>query len=305
MIDPEAATQNLEDLAKLNQIGRYGFFEALDYTPARVPRGHQFATVRSFMSHHQGMSFLSLAYLLLNQPMQRRFLNDPELRAADLLLHERVPKAAPVFPHAAEVAGARRSGEGDDNMRMFNSPNTPWPELHLLSNGRYHVMVTAAGGGYSRWRDLSVTRWREDPTRDNWGSFIYLRDITSGDYWSATHQPTLQSARSYEALFPQARAEFRRRDGDVESYCEIAVSPEDDIELRRLTLPNRGRTRKTIEVTTFAEVVLAPQVPDAQHAAFSNLFIQTELLRPRSAVLCTRRARSARSVPTVDSVETQ
>ncbi|CAN5477618.1 glucoamylase family protein [soil metagenome] len=297
MIEAESATKNLETLADLGQIGAYGFYEALDYTPSRVPRGHQFATVRSFMSHHQGMSLLSLAYLLLGQPMQRRFEADPQLRAADLLLQERVPKAAPVFPHAAEVAGARRTGEGDAGLRVFTSPHTPWPEAHLLSNGRYHVMVTAAGGGYSRWRDLAVTRWREDSTRDCWGSFVYLRDITTGDSWSTTHQPTLKSARTYEAIFPQARAEFRRRDSEIESYCEIAVSPEDDIELRRLTLTNRGRTRTTIEVTTFAEVVLAPPSSDAQHQAFSNLFVQTELLKARSAVICTRRARSASEKP--------
>ncbi len=297
MVEPEAACENLQEIASLGQLGRYGFYEAMDFTASRVPRGQTFATVRSFMSHHEGMTLLSLEYLLLDRPMQRRFDADPMLKANDLLLQERVPKVTPVYPHASEVAGARRGAAVDSLLRIFTTPQTAWPEVHLLSNGRYNVMISAAGGGYSRWRDLAVTRWREDPTRDCFGSFIYLRDLDNGDFWSAAHQPTLQSPRSYEAIFPQGRAEFRRIDGDIESHCEVAVSPEDDIELRRLTLTNRGRERKTIEITTYAEVVLAPAAADAAHAAFSNLFVQTELVKNRSAILCTRRPRSAEEKP--------
>lgn len=308
MVDPSESCRNLKRLAELGLIGDFGFYEAIDFTPARVPRGQQFATVRSFMAHHEGMSLLSLAYLLLDRPMQKRFVSDPALKATELLLQERIPKAAPVFPHAAEVASARRpGGEGDMTLRLFTTPNTPAPEVHLLSNGRYHVMVTAAGSGYSRWRDLAVTRWREDPTRDSSGTFVYLRDVSgsnasggasaSGEVWSATHQPTLRAARRYEAIFPQARAEFRRVDHDIESYTEIAVSPEDDIELRRVTLTNRGRTKRVIEVTTYAEVVLAPPAADAAHQAFSNLFVQTQIVRNRGAILCTRRPRSASERP--------
>ncbi len=329
MVDPEESVRNLHRLARNGLIGSYGFYEAVDYTSARVPRGKEFATVRSFMVHHEGMSLLSLAYLLLDRPMQKRFDADPILRATDLLLHERVPKVAPVFPHAGEVAGARRhSSELNPTLRVFHTPHTPAPEVHLLSNGRYQVMVTAAGGGYSRWRDLAVTRWREDATRDNWGSFVYLRDVTApvvgpvnaaaaavgavlpavllapassatppGEAWAVTYQPTMRNTRRYEAIFPQARAEFRCVENEIESYTEIAVSPEDDIELRRVVITNRSRTRRVIEVTTYAEVVLAPATADAAHATFSNLFVQTQLVRNRGAILCTRRPRSAGEKP--------
>ena len=167
------------------------------------------------------------------------------------------------------------------------------PEVQLLSNGRYHVMVTNAGGGYSRWKDLAVTRWREDGTCDNWGTFCYLRDAASGEFWSTAYQPTLKRPESYEAIFSEARAEFRRRDHDFDTHTEIAVSPEDDIELRRVRITNRSRTRRTIEVTSYAEVVLASPAADALHPAFSNLFVQTEIVRERQAILCTRRPRSA------------
>jgi len=299
MVEPEAACRNLERMASEGYEGAYGFYEAIDYTPSRLPRGAAHAIVRQFMAHHQGMSLLSLGYLLLDRPMQRRFEADPMLRADDLLLQERIPRtSAPLFPHVAE-AGATRTATATDEraMRVFSDPGGATPEVTLLSNGRYHTVVTHAGGGYSRWRDLQVTRWREDPTRDCWGSFCYLRDLDSGATWSTGWQPTLTHTTRYQAVFTQARAEFRRRDARIDTHTEISVSPEDDVELRRITLTNRSDVTRTIEVTSYAEVVLAPQGQDLAHPAFSNLFVQTELVRSRQAILCTRRPRSAGERP--------
>jgi len=299
MVAPEPACRNLQRLAAEGRAGAYGFYEAVDYTPSRLPRGVTSVTVRQFMAHHQGMSLLALAYVLLDRPMQRRFEADPMLRAADLLLQERVPKAcAPVFPHVAETRATRAiSAEQDGTMRVFTDPSGPVPEVNLLSNGCYHVAVTSAGGGYSRWRDLAVTRWREDPTRDCWGSFCYLRNLETGAFWSTAWQPTLKPAKRYEAIFTQGRAEFRRRDQRINTHTEISVSPEDDIELRRITITNRNDAPRLIEVTSYAEVVLAPQAHDLTHPAFSNLFVQTEIVRHRQAILCTRRPRSADERP--------
>ncbi len=299
MVAPEAACRNLERLNAEGQQGAYGFYEAVDYTPSRLPPGAESVTVRQFMAHHKGMSLLALAYVLLGKPMQRRFLADPMLRAADLLLQERVPKAtAPVYPHATEASATRlASPEETGSMRVFTDPNSAAVEAHLLSNGSYHVAVTSAGGGYSRWRDLAVTRWREDATRDSYGSFCYLRDVDSGALWSNAWQPTTKPTKAYEAIFTQARAEFRRIDNQIETYTQISVSPEDDIELRRVTLTNRSEALRKIEITSYAEVVLAPQAQDDAHPAFSNLFVQTELVRGRQAIYCTRRPRSAEERP--------
>ncbi len=216
MVAPEEACRNLQRLAAEGFIGKFGFFEAIDYTPARQRRGQSSALVRSFMAHHQGMSLLALAYLLLDRPMQRRFESDRLFQAVMLLLQERVPKATALFSHTAQLSDVRAASVAAETpIRVFTSPDTPIPEVQLLSNGRYHVMVTNAGGGYSRWKDLAVTRWREDGTRDNWGSFCYVRELgggASGEAWSTAHQPTLKRAESYEAIFSEGRAEFRRRD---------------------------------------------------------------------------------------------
>jgi cyclic beta-1,2-glucan synthetase len=295
MVAPEAACRNLQRLATSGLATRYGFFEAIDYTPSRLPRGQASAVVRSFMAHHQGMSLLSLAYLLLDRPMQQRFASAPLFQATALLLQERIPKTPSFYlRNTGEITDIRTSATGQEaQVRVFESPNTPHPEVQLLSNGRYHVMVTNAGGGYSRWKDLAVTRWREDTTRDAWGQFCYLRDPASGEVWSNAYQPTLAQPDSYEAIFSEGRAEFRRRDHEIETYTEIVVSPEDDIELHRVRLTNRSRTRRVIEVTSYAEVVLAPPAADTLHPAFSNLFVQTEILHPQPAILCTRRPRSS------------
>jgi cyclic beta-1,2-glucan synthetase len=293
MVAPEEACANLQRLAAEGVAQRYGYYEAVDYTAARLPRGQQSVVVRSVMAHHAGMSLLALVYVLLDRPMQRRFESDPLVKATTLLLHERIPKTAASYRHTDDFADYRSAtDEGASPVRVITHADVPVPEVQLLSNGHYHVMVTHAGGGYSRWNDLVLTRWREDATCDNWGTFLFVRDLTGGVVWSAAHQPTLRYADTYEAIFSEARAEFRRRDGDIETHTEIAVSPEDDVELRRLSITNRSRSARVIEVTSYAEVVLASVAADALHPAFSNLFVQTEIIRQRQAILCTRRPRS-------------
>lgn len=298
MVEPRAAVQNLRRLADEGMAGRFGLHEALDYTASRLPPGEDRAVVRSYMAHHQGMSLLALASALLGQPMQRRFVADASLQATLLLLQERVPRARPFLPPMAERADFR-SGEPEAPTppRVFTTPATPHPEVQLLSNGRYHVMLSHAGGGYSRWHDTALTRWREDGTTDAWGSFCWLRDLDTGTYWSTTPQPGPWAPESFEAVFSEGRAEFRRRDQGIDAYTEVVVSPEDDFELRRLRLANRSRRRRTIELTTFTEVALAPPAADAAHPAFGKLFVQTECVADPPAIVCTRRARSADERP--------
>ncbi len=293
MVKPEEACINLQQLASEGLIGKFGFYEAVDYTTSRLPRGQSSVIVKSFMAHHEGMSFLSLAYLILNRPMQKRFDSDPLFKSTVLLLQERIPKATSLYLHNSGLSDTQ-SGSTTPviPVRIIKNPDTVVPEILLLSNGSYNVMVTSAGGGYSRWKDVAVTRWYEDSTRDNWGTFCYIRDAESGEFWSTAFQPTLKNSKSYEAIFSEGHAEFRRRDRNLDMHTEIGVSPEDDIELRRIHLTNRSSTRKIVDATSYAEVVLASSASDALHPAFSNLFVQTEIIRERLAILCTRRPRS-------------
>jgi cyclic beta-1,2-glucan synthetase len=294
MVAPEQACSNLQRLAQGGFEGKFGLYEAIDYTSTRLLRGQTHVLIQSFMAHHQGMGLLSLSYCLLDQPMQKRFASDPLFQATMLLLQEKIPKASAFYSNVVELADIRASfDEQAMPMRIINRADTRIPEVQLLSNGRYHLMVTNSGGNSSRWKDLALTRWREDGTSDNWGSFCYIRDCEEGTVWSTTYQPTLLKPDTYEVIFSEGRAEFRRRDNDIEMHTEIVVSPEDDIEIRRTHITNRSRTRRVIEVTSYAEIVLAPATADAAHPAFSNLFVQTEILAAQHAILCTRRARSS------------
>ena len=301
MFAPQAACRNLRQLAAQGASGRFGMYEAVDRTPVRLPRGKDAAVLPVFMSHHQGMSLLALDAVLRGNPMQRRFLADPGFQAVDLLLQERVPRATPeyLFNAGATPAGMvdATARAAENRLRVYTDPNRTPPAVQLLSNGQYHVMVSGAGSGYSRWRDLAVTRWREDPTRDNLGQFCYLRDTVSGEFWSTTYQPTCVRVDHFEAIFSDARAEFRVRHRDLDAHTEIVVSPEDDIELRRLHITNRSRLRRHVELTSYAEVVMAPPAADVQHPAFSNLFVQTGILRPLQALVCTRRPRDEHEEP--------
>ena len=292
MVDPDASCQNLEKMAAMGFMGRYGFYEAIDYTQARLPRGQQYAIVKSFMVHHQGMGLLALSYLLNDRPMQRRFESDPLLQSALLVLQERSPRIGAFHSASAEQAALRSAiPEQAAPMRIMNNPAPPVPETQLLSNGRYHVMVSSAGGSYSRWNNLSVTRWREDSTRDHWGQFCYVQDVEDGSVWSTAYQPTLAEPKKLEVIFSEGRAEFRRQDHGIELYTELVVSPEDDIEMRRTRITNQSERRRVIEVTSFGEVAMAPAPADAAHPAFSKLFVQTEIVHDESAILCTRRPR--------------
>ena len=294
MINPVAAMRNFARLEQAGGRGAYGFYEALDYTSTRLPEGETVAAVRTYFAHHEGMSLVALSNVLDDGAMRRRFHAEPMVQATELLLQERTPRDVLVArPRAEEVSAAAHVRElVPPVLRRFTTPHSPTPRTHLLSNGRYAVMLTAAGSGYSRWRDIAVTRWREDVTRDCWGSYIYLRDAQSGEFWSAGYQPSRAEPDAYEVSFYEDRAEFIRRDHGLITTLEVVVSPEDDAEIRRVSVTNQGSRARDIQVTSYAELCLASQAADVAHPAFSNLFVETECVVDTSVLLATRRKQS-------------
>ncbi|MFO7545629.1 MAG: glucoamylase family protein [Trueperaceae bacterium] len=293
MVDPQAAHRNFARLADMGAIGRFGYYEALDFTRSRLPEGAQVAIVRSFMAHHQGMTIVAIANSLLQGTMRSRFHREPMIQASELLLQERMPRDVVVaHPKAEEVRAATTEARAEvpAARRLSVSAAGP-PTTHLLSNGRYTVMVTAAGSGYSRWGDVAVTRWREDPTRDNWGSFVFLRDARSGELWSAGAQPIFGIAK-VDVVCDEDHATFTRRDGTLTTSMEVIVSGEDDGEVRRVSLANRGRRAREIELTSYAELALTTPAADDAHPAFAKMFVQTEHIAESGALVAMRRPRS-------------
>ncbi|MFN2323375.1 MAG: glucoamylase family protein, partial [Trueperaceae bacterium] len=294
MVDPQRAHHNYGRLRELGALGRYGYYEALDYTPSRVPAGAPFTLVRSYMAHHQGMTVVAVANALDEGRMRARFHREPIIQAAELLLQERVPHdVVAVTPRADEVAASPTEVRaGAATVRRLHPVASDAPVTHLLSNGRYAVMLTATGAGYSRWHDLAVTRWRADATRDECGSFVFLRDAHSGDVWSAGIEPIGRGGADDVVEFAEDHAEFIRRNGTLTTTTDVLISGEEDAEVRRVSLTNAGRRERVIDVTSYAELVLTSAAVDAAHPAFAKLFVQTEYLPEVDALIATRRRRS-------------
>ncbi|WP_404400524.1 GH36-type glycosyl hydrolase domain-containing protein [Pelagibacterium halotolerans] len=295
MVDPHSANENYARLADMGALGPYGFYEALDFTPARVPPKEKFAIVRNVMAHHQGMTIVSMVNTLLDGRMRARFHREPMIRATELLLAEKLPRDVAVAHTRAEELKIRAgaNGKGLPTVRRMSGAASDAPvATHMLSNGRYAVMITGAGAGYSRWRDIAVTRWREDATRDDWGAFVYLKDTQTGTAWSPGAQPMGGTPDTHSVIFAEDHAEFVRRDGSLTTAMELLVSGEDDGEVRRISLTNSGRRVREIELTSYAELVLATPASDNAHPAFSKMFVITEYLAEFGALIATRRRRN-------------
>ncbi|HKQ56462.1 MAG TPA: glucoamylase family protein, partial [Candidatus Eisenbacteria bacterium] len=299
LVDPVAAVANLRRLSAMGASGRFGLCEALDFTPRKTageegPEAEQnrMRIVTAWFAHHQGMSLVALANAVLGSTMVERFHSDPRVRATEQLLQESVPRYVPVT-QPRPVESTRVEGPAPFLApRRFRSPHTAHPSAHFLSNGQYVAVVTNAGGGASSWRGRAVTRHRNDPTCDPGSHFIYLRDVRSGLLWSAAYQPVCREPEHYRVTYQSDDALFERTDDGIRTRMEITVSPEDDVEVRQLTLVNLTDRLREIEITTLVEIALAPPDEDLAHPAFHRLFLETEYQPEFRALLCGRRPRS-------------
>jgi cyclic beta-1,2-glucan synthetase len=296
MVEPHQAVRNLAVLESEGALGPYGFRDAIDYT--RPLPGARKAVIGAYMAHHIGMSIVAFDNALNRNIWQTRFHTDSVVRSAELILQERIPRRL-VLQDVQQQDDARRVPVETEKpaVREIDTPNTAQPRVALLGNVPYTMIVTNAGGGVSRFGDLAVNRWRNDGTRDNYGQWCYIRDVTTGAVWSATHQPVRAQARWYQVLFASDRATFHRRDGDIETLLEVAVVPGEPAGVRKVTIFNRSQEEREIELTSYMEVVLAKPDSDRAHPAFGNLFVQTEWLPGSSALLAMRRPRSATDKP--------
>jgi cellobiose phosphorylase len=286
------ALNNLKKIIHNGLEGRYGLYEAIDYTKDRMPKGVKNVLVKCFMVHHQGMSLMALDNVLNSFILQNRFHNIPKVKATELLLQERIPKRVTYDREQSFEVAQARDERANFIVRHYNNPNGEVPETHLLSNGNYSVMISASGSGYGKLNDMTVYRWREDVTLDDTGMFFYIKDISKNKVWSATYEPTKNAGEDYEAIFALDKVEFKRKDYDIETHTEISVSSEDNTEVRTITLKNKGKDERIIEITSYSEITLAPMNADEVHPAFSNLFIRTEFIENPMCILANRRPRA-------------
>lgn len=300
---PYAKEKSFRSLAQMQELGakgKYGYYEAIDFTAERMPRQKKHVVIRSFMAHHQGMSMLTLANLLLPQTMVDRFHRNKQVRSAELLLQERLPKRPKLISHTElnrVHTPYRDADRGEQSLRTYSSPHTAVPEVCVLSNGKYTSVLTASGSGFHRYDGLAVTRWREDPVLDSWGSWIYIRDTGSDKLWSPSFQPCRTVPQEQRIEFSLDRAVYYRTDDGVQTKMEICVPPHLNAELRRISLHNLGSEAKVLEVTSYVELVLGHSQADEAHPAFSKLFIRTEYDEAAGCLIASRRKREEKDRP--------
>lgn len=294
MFEPEAAARNFRALTAVGAMGTYGYYEAIDYTSRRLPPGETSVVVRSHMAHHQGMTIVAINNVVHDEVMRERFHAEPMVRAAELLLQERAPRAVPLVHARRDEAVATRVIKAvvPPSERSFTGAAALAPTIHLLSNGRLTSVLTPAGGGQLRWHGLAITRWQPDLTRETAGDYLYLRDERSGEVWSAGVEPCLARPDAYEVKFAEDRATFHTRHGIWDTVVDHHLSPEADAAARRLVIRNLGSRSGAIRVTSYAELVLAAVADDDAHPAFSKMFVHTEFVPRLNAVVATRRRRS-------------
>jgi len=291
---PKEALDNLERLRKLGALGVFGFHDAVDFTPTRVPEGKTCAVVKNYMAHHHGMSIAAVANVVFNGALRERFHADPVIEAAELLLQEKAPRDIPVInaKRETETVGGTQADLLRPEIRIVKDPASKEREAVFLSNGHYSVMLTATGAGYSRWNGQSVTRWKPDPTEDRWGSFLFLRDTATNEWWSATAEPKRAEGEETKTQFGDDKAEFVKTVGTLTSEVEVIVATEHDAEGRRLTLLNTGPEDRFIEVTSYLEPVIATDDADNAHPLFSKMFVHTEIGKRGDVVRAERRKRN-------------
>ena len=294
MVSPVEASQNIKYLKAEGLEGPYGFYEAADYTPERTNFQSQRVVIKSFMAHHEGMSLLALNNYLNHNIMQKRFSADPSVKAARLLLHEKVPVNILFTKDNKEkiITSKAKIYRDKGAYRKFSAPDFELPKAHVLSNGNYSVMLTDKGTGFSRNKTVDISRWREDPVLDRYGMFFYIRNVTENRCWSATYAPLNVLPEKYEIAFTPDKAVYQRTDGEIDTTLEVVVASDDNTEIRRVSLKNNGETACILEVNSYFEVVLTSRNSDLAHPAFSNLFIRTQYDQTHKALIANRRPRT-------------
>ncbi|NLW48151.1 MAG: glycosyl transferase family 36 [Firmicutes bacterium] len=291
------SVKNLKRLEQYQALGIYGFYEAIDFTPERLPKNSSQIIVKSYMAHHQGMIINAIANLLFKNCWQRRFISEPRIEATVPLLQEKVPTRALLVSQPKNLLLLHGMEDQPIELRTFYQANTFLPEARFLSNGRYSVMISNSGSGFTKWKQLALTRWVEDPVKDATGPFYYIRNLNKDQVWSPTYHPCRVEAEDLKMEFSLGKVTFSRTDGDIRTEMQIMVAPDIDAEIREISLTNHSNEPCLLEVTSFLELALAPHEQFQAHPAYSRLFIETEFIPGLDVLLAHRRDDAQQSGP--------
>jgi cyclic beta-1,2-glucan synthetase len=297
-VDPQSVLDNIQALEQEHALGHFGFFESIDYTSTRLPIGQEKAVIKSYMAHHQGMIMVALSNFLNRVSIVDRTHKDPRIQSAELLLQEQIPQAEHIEKtEETEMVSRTKTTQGISVAPWRVDTGTPGLEVHALSNGQLRMIMTDSGSGYLQWKDIALTRWRQDSTMDIWGIWYFIQDLESEKSWSIGKQPLQRTPNEYQVLFAPHMTEIRRVEKGIRLNLQTTITPEDDVCLQKMTLTNQTNERRSVRILSYGEVILAPQKTDQRHPAFNKMFIESSFDKDLCMLHYQRRKRSSDEEP--------
>jgi len=297
-LNPKAVLANIKALRKEGALGHFGFFESIDYTPARLPIGKDKAVVKTYMAHHQGMILVALGNYLCETSIADRIHMDPRIESTELLLQEQIPQTEPIQKtEEAESVSRSQASKGINVVSWRVEPHKPGLAVHALSNGQLRMITTDSSSGFLEWNDIALTRWRNDETLDPWGIWYYIQDLDKDQAWSIGQQPIQSNPDEYQVFYAPHMTEIRRVEHDIRINMQTTIPPEDNICLQKFMLTNQSNKRRCYRILSYGEVVLAPQATDQRHPAFNKMFIESYYNNDLRMLHFQRRKRSSEEEP--------
>jgi len=290
--EPREVINNMKLLKKEGVYGKYGFFESVDYTPSRLRNGERKDVVRTYMAHHQGLILLSINNFLNNNIMQKRFMRNPSIKSANVLLQERMPEKMIVTKEKKEKIDTLKYVEtGEYEQRVYNKiGRSELPISNVLSNENYTIYMDQFGQGFSKHNDIYLNKYRKTNESFN-GICFYIKDVKNKNLWTNTLKPNISTPSKYIVNFAPDRNKYLRTDGLIDTITKITISPDDDVEIRQIELKNNSNEEVYLEITSYFEPILSRIDDHIAHPAFCNLFLSYEYIEELNGIMIKRRSR--------------
>lgn len=287
--EPIEVLKNLKQLEKLGMYNKYGFYESIDYTPTRLRKNETKAIVKTYMAHHQGLILLSINNLMNNNIVQKRFVQNPEIEAVDILLQERMPENIIITKEEKEkVEKIKYIDYENATQREITKINTKLNNVNVIGNDKYTIIMDQKGNGYSKYNNILINRYKYTDDEEQ-GIFFFFKNIKTKRIWTSNYMNYLSKADKYVMCFTPDMNKITRQDGNIETITKISVAPTEPVEIRRIELVNHGIEDETIEITSFLEPLISEKEQDYAHRAFNKLFLEYEIIE--DTILIRRKSR--------------
>ena len=289
----EEAKQVIDNLKILQEEGmfnKYGFYESIDFTPGRTKNGYE--PVKTYMAHHQGLILLSINNLMNKNIIQKRFMQNPEIRAIDILLQEKMPENMIITKEEKEkVEKIKYQDYEDYAQRKYNKINEYLNISNVIANDDYTIVMDQYGNGYSKYKDIQINRYKETDDSSE-GIKFYIKNIRNKKIWTNTYSANMKKTDKYNIIFSPESDKIIRTDENIQTITKTIIDTDSPVEIRRVELKNTGNIEEILEVTGFIEPILSNRMQDYAHRAFNNLFLSYEYIEAINTVLVKRKAHS-------------